>query len=320
MKLVILFLTFALCFFTGCSSTAEQTQLTQWMEKNGKIKVLSTTAIIDDLVTQIGGPYIDHMSLIVGQMDPHSYELVKGDNEKMTHAEIIFSHGLGLEHGASLHYQLKQHPHLVSLGDEIRHRFPEKILFVEGQLDPHVWMDISLWSLAIDSIVDALSQKDPAHVDYYRTQGNLVHQEMAAAHQNLKEKIAAIPSEKRYLVTSHDAFHYFTHAYLSEEVSWQEHCQAPEGLAPDGQLSTADIQRIIDHLFKHHISVVFPESNVSKDALKKIVSSCEKKGLKVRISNQTLYGDAMGESHHYLDMIRHNIAVLIKEWADETEQ
>ncbi|HSX04774.1 MAG TPA: zinc ABC transporter substrate-binding protein [Rhabdochlamydiaceae bacterium] len=320
---IILLSTFILCL-AGCSSTTEQSDMSKWMEKNGKVKVLCTTAIIEDLVAQIGGPHIDHISLIIGQMDPHSYELVKGDNEKISLAGLIFSHGLGLEHGASLHYQLQHHPNVVSLGDEIRKSTPEKILFVEGQLDPHVWMDISLWSGAVDPIVKALSEKDPAHATIYQENGKAVLQEMRAVHEELKEKIHQVPLEKRYLVTSHDAFHYFTQAYLGDDLSWQERCQAPEGLAPDGQLSTADIQRIIDHLFAHRIAVVFPESNVSKDALKKIVSSCAKKGLQVRISDQSLYGDAMGgvnsDANSYLGMIRHNVIVLIKEWSDERPQ
>jgi manganese/zinc/iron transport system substrate-binding protein len=145
---------------------------------------------------------------------------------------------------------------------------------------------------------------------------------MLVVHHELKEKMGKVPLEKRYLVTSHDAFHYFTRSYLGDESNWQERCQAPEGLAPDGQLSTVDIQRIIDHLFTYRISVVFPESNVSKDALKKIVSACAQKGLQVKISDQILYGDAMGsaqsDAHHYLDMIRHDVNVLIKEWGNES--
>ncbi len=313
----LLFLLFTVLVFSlGCHSPAKKSNLSKWMEKNGKIKVVCTTTIVEDLVAQIGGEFVDHIPLIIEQMDPHSYELVKGDNEKITGAEIVFSHGLGLEHGASLQYQLKNHPYVVALGDEIFKRCPEKILSAQGQLDPHVWMDISLWSLSVPAIVDALSQKDPTHAALYQENGNKVLAEMIALHQELKKKLEHIAPEKRYLVTAHDAFHYFARAYLGDEVNWQKRCQAPEGLAPDGQLSTADIQRIIDHLFAHRISVVFSESNVSKDALKKIVSSCAKKGLQVRISDQILYGDAMGEGH-YLDMIRHNASVLIKEWADE---
>ncbi len=41
-----------------------------WYERNGKIKVLSTTAMIDDLVKHVGGDYVDTVTLIRGGLDP----------------------------------------------------------------------------------------------------------------------------------------------------------------------------------------------------------------------------------------------------------
>ena len=138
---------------------------------------------------------------------------------------------------------------------------------------------------------------------------------MLQAHLEVEQELHQVPADKRYLVTSHDAFHYFTRAYLREEAAWEERCVAPEGLAPEGQLSCRDIQRVVDHLCQHKIAVVFPESNVSRDALKKITSSC---GHKVRICSAPLYGDAMGMpgsgADSYLGMIRHNAKVLGEEW------
>jgi len=122
-----------------------------------------------------------------------------------------------------------------------------------------------------------------------------------------------VPSEKRYLVTSHDAFRYFTRAYLADpgELNWDERFAAPEGLAPDGQLSPIDIQNIIDFLRTHHISVLFPESNVSRDSVSKIVSAGNESGLHLRLCRQSLCGDSLcGLS--YLEMMRQNAEVISK--------
>src|SRR5262245_55176684 len=73
-----------------------------WNAKNGKVKVLGTTAMITDLVKQIGGDRIDVITLIQGELDPHSYQLVKGDDEKLKTADLIIYSGLNLEHGPSL--------------------------------------------------------------------------------------------------------------------------------------------------------------------------------------------------------------------------
>ena len=102
-------------------------------------------------------------------------------------------------------------------------------------------------------------------------------------HARIKSRMQAIPSEKRFLVTSHDAFNYFTRAYLASEDeletdSWQKRFAAPEGLAPESQLSPSDIQHIIGHLHKYNINVLFPESNVSKDSIRKILQARKCKG------------------------------------------
>lgn len=299
-----------LCLF-GCGSSPDS-PLHRWMEENGKIKVLSTTAMIDDLVGQVGGERVDHLPLITGEMDPHSYEIVKGDEEKFSFASIIFFNGLGLEHGASLRAQLHNHPHAVALGNGLPMC---DLLQVEGQIDPHVWMDISLWAQVVPLIVDHLSQKDPQGAKLYQKNGAALTAKMLAKQAALVEKMQKISPEKRYLVTSHDAYDYFCRRYLAVpgEKEWQKRFSAPEGLAPDAQLSTADIQKVIDHLCKYKIQVVFPESNVSRDSLKKIVNACKEKGLNVQISNATLYGDAMGKQT-YLEMIEHDIEVLYNAW------
>ncbi len=318
----------ALCIgiiFTGCSSSSSS-DLEQWMRPDGKVKVLSTTAMIDDIVGRIGEDRVDHIPLINGEIDPHSYELVKGDDEKVSYAQIIFYNGLGLEHGASLRHAFASHPCAISLGNIVQHSTPESILCSEKNIDPHIWMDISLWSLIVDPIAETLSRIDPEGSELYHKNAADLKQKMLQEHLAIQKTFSDIPENKRYLVTSHDAFNYFTRAYLAspeekESTQWIKRCDAPEGLAPEGQLSTTDIQEIVDHLVRYQIKVVFPESNISPDSLKKIIHACRQKGLEVAISSQVLYGDAMGGkgsgAEDYLDMIRHDAAVIAKEWQKE---
>ncbi|MCK4934591.1 MAG: ABC transporter substrate-binding protein, partial [Simkaniaceae bacterium] len=63
---------------------------------------------------------------------------------------------------------------------------------------------------------------------------------------------------------------------------------------------------------KYNISVVFPESNVSSAALKKISCTCRDKGVEIHIAKTPLYGDSMGECATYLDMIEHNVNTLME--------
>ncbi|MCB1115977.1 MAG: zinc ABC transporter substrate-binding protein [Chlamydiia bacterium] len=294
-------------FLLGCSSQSPSGA----DAKSGRLNILSTTAMIHDIVSEIGGEDVDTHCLIVGNLDPHSYELVKGDDEKFSRADLIFYNGLGLEHGASLLKQLKSQPSAIGLGDRLFAEDPKAFLVIEDQLDPHFWMDVSLFSRIIDPIVEALQEKDPNHAAFYKERGEILREKMIQTDQRLFEKVQTIPEEKRYLVTSHDAFFYFTRRYLAqgEETDWEERFMAPEGLAPDGQMSLLDIEETVNFLCAHEVPVVFPETNINRDALKKIVSICKEKGRPVRIAQVPLYGDAMG-TKTYLEMIEHNANVL----------
>lgn len=319
-KLILLMLVFVVSCSTD-SSRSYQEKEKEWNNKNGKIKVLSSIAMINELVKEIGGEYIDSNTLIKGDLDPHSYQLVKGDDEKLKKADLIFFNGLGLEHGPSLQKYLYNSEKTIALGNEIDSANPSLILQQNGQIDPHIWMDIALFAKSIPFIVKALSEKDPEHKNYYENRAIALQKEMLQIDQEIRDLLLQIPENKRYLVTSHDAFNYFTRTYLATEIEktnddWQKRFAAPEGLAPESQISASDIQFIIDYLAKYQIHVVFPESNVSQDSIRKIVLAGKEKGLELTIATDYLYGDAMGsegsDGDTYLKMIRHNAAVIEK--------
>lgn len=309
------YLLFIICLCLGCN--VENRDLS-YVESNGKIKVLSTTSMIDDIVGRIGGEEIEHTALIQGDIDPHSYELVKGDGEKLNRAEVLFFNGLGLEQGASLKRHFEKHLCAVALGDWVYAQKKHFFIFVNGQIDPHIWMDIALFSEIIDPIVQTLGAVDPVHATLFQERGYALKKEMLAKDHDLYIQMQAVPSNKRFLVTSHDAFHYFAKKYLAkpEEQDWEKRLIAPEGLAPDGQISIIDIKEVIHFLGVNNIHVIFPESNISREALKKIVSICLQKGLSVTIADRPLLGDTMKGSgtcvNSYLEMIEYNVHTFIQ--------
>jgi manganese/zinc/iron transport system substrate-binding protein len=94
------------------------------------------------------------------------------------------------------------------------------------------------------------------------------------------------------------------------ESAWEERFAAPEGLAPDGQLNPMDLKLIVDRLQKHRIEMLFPESSVSRDSIRKIAAAGKQMGLEIRICNEALYGDSFQGS--YPDAMKHNADVIAK--------
>ncbi|MEC8307175.1 MAG: zinc ABC transporter substrate-binding protein, partial [Chlamydiota bacterium] len=251
-------------------------------------------------------------------MDPHSYELVKGDGELFDRADVIFFNGLGLEHGASLQRRLKE-VRVISLGDQLFMECPQDFIISDGAVDPHFWEDVSLFSRCVDIIVYQLGEQAPSLERVFTERGERLKKKLAIADAEFLVRFSELPESARRLVTSHDAFAYFCRRYLAQEnrEAWRECAIAPEGLAPDGQMSLGDIQKVCDFLEKSSAPVLFPESNLSSAALNKISWICHQRGFHVQVCETPIYGDTMGEvSSDYLDMMEHNAKTICQALSD----
>ena len=293
--------------------------INDWMKNNNKVKVLCTTEMIGDIVKAVGGNHINLITLISGNLGPHNYEIVKGDDEKIRNADIVFFNGLGLESTPSLNHLLKSQKKSISIGKWIMKNYPHDVYIIKGQVDPHIWLDISIWQKIITPIVDALIEVDPEHSNEFKANGKKTLNHMEKTHYEIKMYLQEIPEEKRYIITSHNSLNYFTRAYLStnEELkngNWKNRYNSPEGLMPNVHMNLVDIQRIIDFITKYNIKTLFAEANVSTDSLKKIIDAAKKKKIYVHLSEEPLYCDTLGESteNNYIKMMQHNAYVIEK--------
>ncbi|MCH1429397.1 MAG: zinc ABC transporter solute-binding protein [Chlamydiales bacterium] len=323
MQRVLLLFILSFTAFFSCQSVGEKRNQTQeWISEKGKVRVLCTTEMVAALVNSVGKEHVSTLVLIKGELDPHSYEPVKGDEEKLLYADLVFHNGLGLEHGPSLRQYLKENPKAVAISDAIQKQQQERLIRIEGTIDPHIWMDIALFSEGIKVVEQSLVNLDPEHKDSYQDNAKLAYRRCQEKHSNILKHMHSLPEHRRFLVTSHDAFNYFAKAYLAtkdEQASyeWKKRVMAPEGLAPEGRLSLHDIKNVVEHLKKYDIRCIFPEANVNKDAIRKVQSASLEKGIDVIISQSELYGDSMGEEGKdldcYLRMIEHNANKIVEE-------
>ncbi len=307
-------------FYLSCSND-KQSPFSEWMREDGRPKVLCTIQMVGDIAKEIGKDRIQTIVLIGGELDPHTYELVKGDDEKIQRADLIFYNGLGLEHGACLSQYLKRDSKAVAVGEKVMQAHPEKTIVIQGTVDPHIWMDVSLWSSAVYPIAETLAKLDPEGAEYYRKNAEELRSKLLDTHEKIRTLLQKIEPSKRHLVTSHDAFNYFARAYLAEQgEDFQSRFAAPEGLAPEGQLSPLDIKKIIEYVRKYQVPAMFAESNVSKDSLKKIAHAAKQMGLQVQIAPDVLYGDAEGPVEEgemgYVKMMEHNAQTIYRYLGD----
>ena len=166
-----------------------------------KMNVVTTTTMVTDMVKEVGGDRVSVVGLMGPGVDPHLYKPASGDVVKLQRAKVIFYSGLMLEGRMSdLFFRMARSGKKVyavteSIPEKDRLEPPE----FEGHWDPHVWGDPTLWSKCIATVVEGLSQGDPAGRPYYTKRGLGVVESYKDVHQWALKRNAGIPKKQRVL-------------------------------------------------------------------------------------------------------------------------
>jgi len=275
-----------------------------------KIQVTTTVTMVSDLVKQVGGDRVEVQGLMGAGVDPHLYKATASDITKLQRAEVIFYSGLLLE--GKLQDTLAKFARVKKFVYPVTEAVAEEKLLeppeFAGHYDPHVWFDVTLWSLCVSTVVKGLSEFRPADRDYFERRGQEVQAKMMDLHNWSLKKAAELPSEKRILVTSHDAYNYFGRAYGFKVIGLQ-------GISTVTEASLADMVKLVDFIKQNHVKAIFVESSVPPTTIKRISEDA-----KVKIGGE-LFSDAMGTPGQiengydlgtYEGMIKHNLTTIVE--------
>ncbi|MCG8324969.1 MAG: zinc ABC transporter substrate-binding protein [Thiotrichales bacterium] len=274
---------------------------------DGPYRIVASVGMVGDIVGNVAGDTAE-VSVIMGPgVDPHLYTPTRDDVARMLGADAIFYVGLLLE-GRMVDALIavgrsKPVYAVTQLIDD------EHLIEAQGHYDPHVWMDVSAWSQAVEAVAQALAEFDPANADDYRRNAEHYQQKLAALHDYGLERIATIPAEagaEPILITSHDAFNYFGKAYGLEVLGIQ-------GLSTVSEAGLQRINELIDLIVANEVPAVFIESTVSPQNIQALIEGARARGHAIEIGGE-LYSDAMGPSGNYegtyIGMLDHNITVV----------
>jgi zinc/manganese transport system substrate-binding protein len=265
----------------------------------------ASTSIIADLVRNVGGDKVAVKALVGANGDAHVYSPTPGDAREVAVAAIVFVNGLGLEGWLPRLVSAsgsKAPVTVVSKGVASR-RMPDEEHPGRSVTDPHAWQSIADAKIYVGNIRDGLAAVDPAGKAAYDANAQAYLGRLDDLEKEVRTAIAAIPAERRKIITTHDAFGYFGAAYGMSFI-------APEGVSTDSEPSAKDVARIIRQIRKQKIPAVFLE-NVSDPRL--IEQIARETGAAI---GGKLYSDALSEptgpAASYIDMMRHNVRELAK--------
>lgn len=170
-----------------------------------------------------------------------------------------------------------------------------------GVYDPHAWHDPVHGQAYARNIADGLSTIDPANTAYYRSRLTNYVNELAALDAEIESRLSQVPVNRRTVITSHDALHYFGRAYGLRFL-------APQGLSTESEPSAEGVAHLIRQIRKQRITAVFVQNLGDPRLVKQIAAETG------ATLGGTLYTDALspvdGPASTYLDMLRSNATVL----------
>ncbi len=273
------------------------------------LRAVCTTTLVADLVRVIGGERVVVESLMGPGVDPHLYKASEGDVRRLAGADLIFYHGLNLEGKmGELFARLRDQRPVVAVAEAIDPARLRALPGHPGQYDPHIWFDVSLWREAAAAVAQALARHDPAHAADYTARQTAYDVELAALDAEVRTRLAAIPRERRVLVTAHDAFAYLGARYDLEVVALQ-------GVSTATEAGVADVKRLVDLVVARGIKAIFVETSVPERALRAVREAARARGHEVQVG-APLFSDALGDpdtpAGTYVGMVRHNVRAIVE--------
>ena len=289
--------------FIGCDPKGQPDA-----SRSGKLRVVTTIGMVTDIAKNVGGERVEVTGLMGPGVDPHLYKASAGDVQRLTSAQLIFYNGLHLESKmGDILAKMSGDTKTVAVTDAVDQSLLLTPPEFEGQYDPHLWFDVTLWMEAVGRVRDTLSEFDSDNTLMYYTNAERYLAKLAELHEYVKAQAERVPSEQRVLVTAHDAFNYFGKAYGFEVRGLQ-------GISTATEAGIADVQELATFIAERRIPAIFVESSVSSRSLEAVRAAVNSKGFEVKIGGE-LFSDAMGSEGTpegtYIGMVRHNIDTIV---------
>lgn len=270
----------------------------------GPLPVVASFSIVGDLVQQVGGPDIALQVLVGPGSDAHAVQPTPAMARSVAGARVLFSNGLGFEGWMARFLKSAnfQGRHVV-LSDGLK---PLKTASTHGHahdVDPHAWQDVAAAVHYVQAIQRGLCQADAPRCAAYGQRAQASVQRLQALDREIRAGWAAVPPERRKLISSHDAFGHYAAAYGVRFL-------APQGLSTEAEASARGVAALVRQIKAENVRALFVETIADPRLIEQI-------GRETGVQPAgALYSDALsdasGPAASYEALMRHNTTLMLR--------
>ncbi|MBB4226659.1 MULTISPECIES: metal ABC transporter substrate-binding protein [Rhizobium] len=220
-----------------------------------KFKAVTTFTVIADMAKNVAGDAAIVESITKPGAEIHNYSPTPGDIQRAQGAQLILWNGLNLERWFERFFvNLRDVPGVV-VSEGVQPMSISEGPYT-GKPNPHAWMSPKNALIYVDNIRDAFVKYDPKNAAAYEANAAAYKEKIEATITPIREKLAQIPEDKRWLVSSEGAFSYLARDFgLKELYLWP--------INADQQGTPQQVRKVIDAIDANKIVAVFSESTVS---------------------------------------------------------
>ncbi|HDL5468357.1 TPA: metal ABC transporter substrate-binding protein [Mannheimia haemolytica] len=265
-------------------------------------KVVTTFTVIQDIAQNVAGDKATVESITKPGAEIHDYQPTPKDIVKAQKADLVLWNGMNLERWFERFFENVKGKPAVVVTEGIT---PMPI--TEGEYknlpNPHAWMSTDNALIYIENIRAALVKYDPQNADTYNANAKAYAEKVKGIAEPLRQRLAFIPEQQRWLVTSEGAFSYLAKDYnLKELYLW--------AINAEEQGSPKQVKKVIDGVKANKIPVVFSESTVSDKPAKQVAKETG------ALYGGVIYVDSLSEKDGpvptYLDLLKVTIGTIVE--------
>ena len=270
--------------------------------------VVATTTMIAEMARLIGGNAVRVHSIMRVAEDPHTHQPTSKDALYFQRANLILVNGLHLE-GKMLDMINNAGKKAVKVAEQSGIKTRKS----GAAADPHVWWNAEFFAQMTQKASDAmlvLFKDKPAVQKDIRARTKAYIQRLRDVHKAIKVLFASIPNDRRWMITSHDAFFYFGDAYGIK-------VDAVGGISTEARVRAAEALRLAKLVSSKKIRAIFSETSVSQslnDILASVMRLAKEKYQYKVLLRGPLYSDSLGEKNtpagSYIGAIKANATIV----------
>jgi manganese/iron transport system substrate-binding protein len=266
------------------------------------LRVVTTFTVIQDIAQNVAGSAAMVESITRPGAEIHDYQPTPLDVVKAQSADLVLWNGMNLERWFERFFDNVREVPSAVVTEGIEPMGIREGPYT-GKPNPHAWMSPNNAVKYVENIRKALARQDPANAEVYAKNAAEYAARIEALDEPLRKRLADIPENQRWLVSSEGAFSYLARDYgLRELYLWP--------INADEQGTPKQVRRVIDEVRRNNIPVVFSESTISDKPARQVAKETGAR------YGGVLYVDSLSDGRGpvptYLDLLKVTVETIAR--------